>query len=221
MKKDKVSLTPEMTNDEVAAVINELKSISIEGRILEIGTSAGGMLVEMMKAVHSDWHSRFTVVDIFEYFPNHLGVFRDNLKRNGLDPDKIFVCVGNSSHHFRQACNRGDRYSFMLLDTSHKLKHTMQDLRWTSLLNLGGTVALHDYGHPNFPGVEIAVKRFLKNNPNYKVKSLTNRLLIIEKTAISNREEVGLVDLAFAYAYSVVLQNSNGFNRMVGRVRKQ
>jgi predicted O-methyltransferase YrrM len=47
---------------------------------------------------------------------------------------------------------------FVFIDSSHRLDETLETFRaWQGNLRSGGLVAFHDYGNPQYPGVEQAV----------------------------------------------------------------
>jgi predicted O-methyltransferase YrrM len=47
---------------------------------------------------------------------------------------------------------------FVFIDSSHRLDETLETFRaWEAKLRSGGLVAFHDYGNPQYPGVEQAV----------------------------------------------------------------
>ena len=47
----------------------------------------------------------------------------------------------------------------LFVDSTHERDATLAELRaWEPCLAPGGVVALHDYGHPDFPGVAEAVR---------------------------------------------------------------
>jgi predicted O-methyltransferase YrrM len=219
MKKDNPSLAPEMSKEETDLVRSEVKSAPAKGRILEIGTSTGGTLIEILKALPQEERPRVSVIDRFKYFPGHLGIFKGNLSKNGFDPEQVDIRVGTSSDELRK-CIRGKEgsFSFIVIDTSHQLKHAMEDMRWLGLLTVGGKAAVHDYYSAKFPGVKIAVDRFLARNGNYKVRAQANTLVILEKTAATTKREVTPLDLLFAYTYSIILNNRRGFKRTLGRL---
>lgn len=210
MKSSKLSGDPEMTNAELALLVSELSSAANASRekakILEIGTAAGGTLVRMLGAIPREEHGRVGVIDPFNYFEDHLGRFRKNLTDNGYDPGTIDIRVGYSKDELKKSVERGDRFDFILFDASHKLYHTTQELRWMKLLVVGGLAAFHDYKQSKWPGVKIAVDKFLSRNPNYRIKSGADSLLVIEKTAPTTKTEVPLTTLITARIHSIIMR---------------
>ena len=209
----------EMTEPEITLLLRELKSSPANGGILEIGTAAGGTLVRILKALPDEEHRRVVVIDTFDYYPDHLGIFKNNLARNGLAPDVLDVRVTRSNIALLSAVKRDEKFSFIVVDGSHKFKHVMQDLQWLSRLSVGGMAALHDYTD-HLPGVVLAVKRFLARNKNYKIKAQADTLLILEKTAEAVKSEVTPLDLLYAHAYTIVLQNKKSIRKISGMFRR-
>jgi predicted O-methyltransferase YrrM len=47
---------------------------------------------------------------------------------------------------------------FVFIDSSHRLDETLETFRaWQANVSSGGLVAFHDYGNPQYPGVEQAI----------------------------------------------------------------
>ncbi|MGC2423024.1 MAG: hypothetical protein WA666_01560 [Nitrospirota bacterium] len=206
----------EMSEGEIALLRSEMASSPKVGRIGEIGTAAGGTLVRLIKDFPPEELARVMVVESFNYFENQLGVFRDNLMHHGIDPERLDVRIGMSLDAFRKAREKGERFSFIIIDASHKLKYVTQDLQWLCLLDAGGKAAIHDY-HENIPGVMLAVDIFLRRNPNYRRKELKDSLLILEKTSESTKCEVSRVNLLFASLYSNMLHNKQALKKKWGK----
>ncbi len=118
----------------------------------------------------------------------------DNLRSAGLDPADVDMRAMDSESALAAASAAGEQFDFILIDANHQARHVISDLRWAKLLRPGGYLCLHDYG-PKFPGVMWATDRFLANNPNYRRVSLTVSLVVIQKSEMSRRDEVGSIDL--------------------------
>jgi hypothetical protein len=86
-----------------------------------------------------------------------------------------------------------------------------------SLLRPGGYLCLHDYG-PKFPGVTWAADRFLQNNPNYRRATLTGSLLVIQKSEISRRAEVGTTELVLGNILTLLHKFRHSVRKRLGRV---
>jgi len=204
-----------MTAEELSLLLEELEDIPADGTILEIGTAAGGTLVKVLEKLRPEDRKRVAAVDTFDYYEDHLGIFRKNLSENGFDPDRIDARVARSTEAFVSARKNNEKLSFVIVDGSHKMKHVTQDLRWLGLLAVGGKAALHDYTE-HLPGVRMAVDKFVLRNANYRVKAKAGSLVILEKTAATTWPEVTTVDLVSAYFWSVVIQNRKSLNKIIG-----
>lgn len=65
--------------------------------------------------------------------------------------------VSTSEEAERLIASRGYTYDFIFLDAMHTYEDVKADIaRWLPRLRLGGVLALHDYGHHDFPGVKQA-----------------------------------------------------------------
>jgi predicted O-methyltransferase YrrM len=187
------TLAAEVSDNELAALKALLKRRQLVGTHLEIGTAAGGTLKELMRCYPDAGRPRFVVVDPMRYFPDQPAIVRKNLASAGLDPDRVDFRVGMSWPEFQRSERAGERFSFMFIDGSHKIHHVTEDLAWMRLLAPGGVICFHDYNR-NFPGVVLAVDRFLARYRNYRVAEQVEALLIVEKTAASTAKEIGAWD---------------------------
>lgn len=216
MRASAVTLAPEMTERELSGLIGAMRSASLSGWHLEIGTAAGGTLREMMRAYPDERRPRFVVVDPMTYFPDQLAIVRRNLASAGLDPDAVDFRIAKSWPAFHAAERAGERFAFMFIDGSHKIHRVTQDLAWTRLLEPGGIVCFHDYT-PRMPGVVAAVDRFLARYPNYQVIDRAESLLVVRKTADSARPEITLWDRVRAHAVSLYHQLAAGLAKRLRR----
>jgi predicted O-methyltransferase YrrM len=155
-------------------------------------------------------------VDPMRYFPDQQAIVRKNLAGAGLDPDQVDFRISMSWPAFRHAARAGDRFSFMFIDGSHKIHHVTEDLAWTRLLEPGGIVCLHDYNR-NFPGVMLAVERFLARYRNYRVVGQVEALLIVEKAAASAASEIGAWDRLRARIINIYHQLQTSAKKRVRR----
>ncbi|SDF44733.1 Methyltransferase domain-containing protein [Limimonas halophila] len=70
----------------------------------------------------------------------------------------------------------GDRFRFAHVDGDHSEARTHADLvLCREHLLPGGVVVLDDHGHPAYPGVEAAARRFLDTHPDMRVLAELNR----------------------------------------------
>ena len=123
------------------------------------------------------------------YFPDQQGAFRNNLKSHDLDPDSVDLRINTSQAAFAESSRSSEKFDFILIDASHKILAVMADLRWARQLNVGGIVCLHDYAE-KFPGVVLAVDRFLASHPEYEKIGSSGSLLALRKTRPSRHREV-------------------------------
>ncbi len=199
------TLEPEMTDEELLGLRGWIQSAVLSGRHLEIGTAAGGTLCFMMNCFKADARPAFAVVDTMGYFDGQLGIVRRNLSQNGLDAQQVDFRIISSDAAFARAEAEGERFDFILVDASHKIRHVMADLRWLRLLNVGGLACFHDYA-ARFKGVRWPIDRFLKHNPQFSWVGLAGSLLCVRRDAASVRPEVTLCDRAWALLWSPILQ---------------
>jgi predicted O-methyltransferase YrrM len=185
------TLAAEVSDNELAALKALLKTRRLKGPHLEIGTAAGGTLKELMRCYADAERPRFVVVDPMQYFFDQLAAIQRNLASAGFDPDQVDFRVDMSWPAFRQASRAGERFSFIFVDASHQIHHVTEDLAWTRLLEPGGIICFHDYNR-NFPGVMLAVDRFLARYRNYRAVEHVDSLLIVEKTAASSSKEISV-----------------------------
>jgi len=171
----------ELTPDEISALCRKLQSVPAKGRIVEIGTAAGGTLAEMCRTLGEDQLSRFLIVDTFAYFPDHRKIWEANLKRLGIQADSLEVFEGRSSSLRSRFSARGESCAFILIDAGHKLKDVIRDSLWLRFLDVEGIAAFHDYT-PKFPGVCRAVDVFLSRNPEFEIDGREGALIFIRKT---------------------------------------
>ncbi len=201
----------------MAALLRLLRQSEFSGRHLEIGTAAGGTLKEMMRCYPAEKRPRFVVIDPMTYFPDQLEKVKRNLSSAGVDPDEVEFRIGKSWPAFHAAKKAGETYSFMFIDGSHKLAHVTEDLAWTSLLETGGIVCLHDY-EPKFMGVVMATDRFLKQNPNYEKIAHEERLVALKKKSASIQNEVSVWDLQRARLLNFYLQLVSSTRKRLWRI---
>jgi len=201
-----------MTLPEQAFLHNLVHAENLPGAHLEVGTAAGGTLCRMMKSFGDESRPKFVVVDRMTYFPDQQQAVVRNLKQHGLSPRQVDFRTTTSSEAFRQADRRHESFDFMLIDASHKILAVMADLRWTRLLNVGGVVCFHDYSD-RFPGVKLAVDRFLKHHTNYEPIGLVETLLALRKSAPCPSKEVSLLDSAYSVMMYLPLEVDRKINK--------
>ena len=198
---------PEMSDEELAALKGWLpKNKELKkGRFLEVGTGAGGTLCFMLDCFEKEHRPNFVVVDTLRYFQNQLEVIKQNLVDHELSPELVEFKVMTSADGFLHAEKKQQKFDFMLIDGSHKIRHVMADMRWMRLLKTGGIACLHDYS-PRFKGVCLAVDRFLFRNRHFQKVGLEGSLLCLRKVSVSSSIEVSVIDRMWAYFLSPLLQ---------------
>jgi predicted O-methyltransferase YrrM len=218
MRASATTLASEVPKHELPALLACLRARQLEGVHLEIGTAAGGTLKELMRCYADGVRPHFVVVDPMRYFPDQLKIVHKNLASAGLDPDQVEFRISKSWPAFRQAEQNGDQFSFIFIDGSHKIHHVTEDLAWTRLLEPGGLVVFHDYSE-RFPGVTLAVDRFLARYRNYQIVERVDSLLIVEKTAAGVAKEISLWDRQRARLINVFHQLRAGAKKRVREAR--
>ncbi len=217
MRASATTLEPEISAEEMSALLRAMHAEPLAGPHLEIGTAAGGTLRELMRSYPAEKRPRFVVVDPMTYFPDQFPIVRRNLASAGIDADSVDFRISRSWRAFRAAERAGERYSFMFVDGSHKAHRVMQDICWARLLDPGGLLCFHDYT-PRLPGVVFAVDRLRAASPNYEIVEHAGSMVILRKVAASARPEVSRGDLMLAQVVNLWHQLSAGARkRLPGR----
>jgi len=200
-----INLKPEMSPAELSALGEWLRQAEFRGQHLEVGTAAGGTLCFMLECYAPDRRPSFAVVDTMSYFASQLDTVKENLRAHGLAPETVDFRVTTSREAFAAAEAAGERFSFMLVDASHKARHVMADLRWLRLLEVGGLACFHDYGTV-FKGVTWPLNRVLRDYPHFTRVGLAGSLLAVRRERESDRREITAWDRLWALAWSPYLQ---------------
>ena len=219
MRETPRTLMPEFAPEELAVLLDLLRSHSLTGNHLEIGTAAGGMLTKMISCYDDQARPHFVVIDLMTYFADQYEIVRKNLKENGLDPSCVQFHIARSYDVFKQAEKAGEEYDFIFIDGAHKCKYVMQDLCWARLLRTGGLLCLHDYA-PKTRGVIIAANRFLGKYTNYMKVALVGALLVIRKCDQSTVREVSWADHWYATIMTPLLQLRSSIEKRIDRLGK-
>ena len=217
MRQSATSMESELQPAELAALQALLKSAQLRGTHLEVGTAAGGTLKELLRC-YAPPRPRFVVVDSFRYFPNQKEIVADNLRSAGIELADVDMRASDSESALAAATAAGEQFDFILIDANHQARHVISDLRWASLLRPGGYLCIHDYG-PKFPGVTWATDRLLRNNPNYRRVSLTVSLVVIQKSELSRRDEVGSMDLVMGKLLTPLHKLRHSIRKRLGGAR--
>ena len=84
------------------------------------------------------------------------------VRRTRFAADRRIVLVAD---HVSAANAVADGLDFVFLDADHSHEGTLQAMRtWWPKLASYGLMAGHDYGHPDYPGVEQAVHEFAEQH---------------------------------------------------------
>lgn len=219
MRTCATTLEAELTQKELNLLLNTLKQKSYTGKHLEIGTAAGGTLWQMISSFDLETRPPFVVVDPMKYFPDQFHLVKENLKIHGIDPNEVNFLIKTSQEAFKEVRNNQETFDFIFVDGAHKIRYVTEDLKWTRLLNVGGTVAFHDYS-PKYPGVFLSLNRFLRKNLNYQIVKRVDNLLIVKKTAESHKKEIDKSDMAYAMAWAPLLQIAGSAKKRIHRLKK-
>ena len=214
MRQSATSMESELQPAELAALQALLKSAQLRGTHLEVGTAAGGTLKELLLC-YAPPRPRFVVVDSFRYFPRQKEIVTDNLRSAGIDPADVDMRAMDSGSALAAATAAGEQFDFILIDANHQARHVISDLRWAKLLRPGGYLCLHDYG-PKFPGVMWATDRFLANNRNYHRVALNVSLMVIQKSEMSGRDEVGSRELVLGRMLTLLHKFRHSVRKRLG-----
>jgi len=212
MRESAHTLASELSEAELSHLCGLIRQGKLTGKHLEIGTAAGGTLVEMMKCFNESLRPQFVVIDPMTYFPDQIQTIHSNLKKYGLNPNQIDIRVQKSIDAFHMAEKQQETFDFILIDAGHKIKYVTQDLHWARRLNNGGLLCLHDY-HSGEKGVLLAANRFMRRHRNFHKESVVERLLVLRKTSGRPTPEVSFSDTLYALMLSPILQLERGIKK--------
>jgi hypothetical protein len=211
---------PEMTGEELSGLREWIQAGELKGKHLEIGTAAGGTLCFLMRLYPSpEARPKFVVVDTMSYFANQLEVVKQNLANHNQSADAVDFRAMSSAEALGNAVTSGERFDFILVDASHKIRHVMADLRWLRLLNVGGLACFHDYS-PKFKGVQWPLDRFLKRNDQFSRQGQAGSLLCIRRDAVSSRAEVTGWDRIWARGWAMFFQLGASLSKRTNRLKR-
>lgn len=214
------TLNPEMTGEELSGLKDWIQGNELRGKHLEIGTAAGGTLCFLMQLYPPpSTRPKFVVVDTMLYFANQLEVVKQNLANHNLSADAVDFRVMPSAEALGNAVADGERFDFILVDASHKIRHVMADLCWLRLLNVGGLACFHDYS-AKFKGVQWPLDRFLKRNGQFSRRGQAGSLLCIRRDAMPSRAEVTGWDRIWARGWAVFFQLAASLSKRTNRLKR-
>jgi predicted O-methyltransferase YrrM len=145
---------------------------SLSDGIVEIGSwrgrSATAMAVNTKGLVHcvDTWSGHLDASDHFS-----AECYKDFLK-NIRTLRNILPVPLESSHACEIFRTFGSKFDMIFIDGRHDYDGVEADIvNWSPLLSPGGILCGHDYGHPDWPDVERAVKALV---PDFRIVPNTN-----------------------------------------------
>lgn len=139
-----------------------LRNEALGRPVLEVGSLLGHSTVVLaQEAVY------VVSVDPHEGYPENdprptLQPFLENLKRYNVR-DRVVVCV--DKYEKVLPCLQRGQFGLVFVDITGKFDDILSCLRMARpLIYNGGTLAVHDCGHPDWPGAELAVQVFAAEN---------------------------------------------------------
>ena len=169
MRQSGIDLSSECSLAERNCIAEAIKTLSIGGNFLEVGTAAGGTLKEIINTSDAaKLSSNFFVLDPLNYFPDQLTKIHQNLSNSKIDPSRVEFWEGTTDSHLPIATEKELEFKFIFIDGDHKAFPVMNDLRWMDLLAIGGVACFHDYNN-KFPGniLDIESLLHLEEKTNY------------------------------------------------------
>jgi predicted O-methyltransferase YrrM len=144
--------------------------------VLEVGTASGSSCAWVASQCPED---SFLCVDVFKYDPEHDPERRQHFYSNQRSNMSLF----SGTLEECLAANRDARFNLILVDADHSYEGCLSDLRLAApFLEPGGTVLVHDYGCPDWPGVKKAVHQFLhETEPAFRFICVQHSLIELRK----------------------------------------
>ncbi len=134
----------------------------------EIGVAFGGHSEAILSTTGV---GRLYSVDMFRHDP----AYHDPLNFTQEQFDQLYPFVQSRLSRFGDRCelvrlesgdaarSLPDELDFVYLDANHSFEGVFRDLGlWAEKVRDGGIIGGHDYGHPDFPGIRIAVDNFCR-----------------------------------------------------------
>jgi len=169
---------------DIPCALQELERNALAGAaaghsyVLEVGALLGGSTVLLAKNAH-----HVVSVDPHEGYPEHnpqptYQTFIDNLYAYGVR-DKVTVITSRVQDVILTGARR---FGLIFIDATGKYKDTQEILEHVApWLEPWGTLAVHDYGRPDWPGVRVAVDEWRRFNPWYSLVVI-NHLAILRRS---------------------------------------
>jgi predicted O-methyltransferase YrrM len=161
--------------DEILTAIqqeesDELARLAKGKDVLEIGSAHGYSAIVMALA-----GGRVTAVDS-HIGDTWLGDTYSSMRRNAQTYgvlDGIEMISEQDTVALPVLWEDGRKFGLIFVDAGGDYKEVLFDLKWTlKLLNHGGTIAVHDYDHANYPGKRQACDEMFPQGPDKLVVSL-------------------------------------------------
>lgn len=159
------------------------------GLILEVGSYMGRSTAYLALGTQAGFRQPIVSIDPWRApVEVHLfETFRANIARLGVNGAVTPVRMP-SAEAYRlkipaEAWSRG--IELLFIDGDHLEAGVTLDLRWIDLVNVGGTVAFHDYGNGDWPDVTRVVDRYRQEHPDIlQLHELKGHLIVFRKVAV-------------------------------------
>ena len=216
MRQSGVDLSSECSSAERKCIAEAIKTLSVGGNFLEVGTAAGGTLKEIINTSDdANLLSNFFVLDPLTYFPDQLKKIQQNLSNSKIDPSRVEFWKGTTDSHFPIATEKKLEFKFIFIDGDHKAFPVMNDLRWMDLLAIGGVACFHDY-NKKFPGVMWSLDRFLARNDQFNVLLRADSLVVVKREG-EKIISVNKTDLLLSKFIQIYLRLRRSVNKRLGK----
>ena len=216
MRQSEIDLSSECSLAERNCIAEAIKTLSIGGNFLEVGTAAGGTLKEIINTSDAaKLSSNFFVLDPLNYFPNQLTKIHQNLSNSKIDPSRVEFWEGTTDSYLPLATEKELEFKFIFIDGDHKAFPVMNDLRWMDLLAIGGVACFHDY-NKKFPGVMWSLDRFLARNDQFNVLLRADSLVVIKREG-EKINSVNKTDLFLSKLIQIYLRLRRSIKKRLGK----
>ena len=217
MRQSGIDLSSECTLAERNCIAEAIKTLSVGGNFLEVGTAAGGTLKEIINTSDdAKLLSNFFVLDPLTYFPDQLKKIQQNLSNSKIDPSRVEFWEGTTDSHLPIATEKKLEFNFIFIDGDHKAFPVMNDLRWMDHLVIDGVACFHDYNN-KFPGVMWSLDRFLARNDEFSVLLRADSLVVVRREG-KNIISVNKIDLFLSKFMQIYLRFRRSIKKRLGKI---
>ena len=217
MRQSGIDLSSECTLAERNCIAEAIRTLSVGGNFLEVGTAAGGTLKEIINTSDdAKLLSNFFVLDPLTYFPDQLKKIQQNLSNSKIDPSRVEFWEGTTDSHLPIATEKKLEFNFIFIDGDHKAFPVMNDLRWMDLLAIDGVACFHDYNN-KFPGVIWSLDRFLARNDEFSVLLRADSLVVVRREG-KNIISVNKIDLFLSKFMQIYLRLRRSIKKRLGKI---